>query len=479
MNLRRARIERLHPERGSAMLASLCLATVAAISLGSYVTITYHSLQASDQIVAAEEQLLDTENMLEETLHSISSVSFEDWTIDGDQATRTVTGIDLALVAKSLPVDFTESLKLDLPLKPELPTSPFSKLEQLFGRFSRFGSPGFVATPEPAPQEVIDPTAIVMKLTGLSNDRSTRQLTLTQRQRLADGSIQVRELTANIEPLTPVHHALVAQKTVRLRREGVIDSYKSSLGTYSAKTAGYDAVIAGKSINVSRAEVHGYAAASGNAEPTFGSKASLLGPTTSAKVKVDPTRIVATPFQPRLQTVVPTGAGTLVTSAMTTLGTAGGTVARIYYADTLDLRNDRELTIVGPVRLVVSGNLSLSDRARIVVQAAARLELHVGGNTTIGGRGIVNESLKPANVALLVEEDATRDVTFASAAPLYGVVYAPNADFQTLGADREIYGAILARSITFDDRTSLHFDTDVRAAYFDGIETAYVFDAAK
>ncbi len=97
-------------ERGATMLAALSFSSVLAISMGSYVAVSFSTLERVDEQVVAASQLLEGENVLEETLYQVSSSDLADWSMDGTSATRTVTGVDLAQLADSLPIDFTETV---------------------------------------------------------------------------------------------------------------------------------------------------------------------------------------------------------------------------------------------------------------------------------------------------------------------------------------------------------------------------------
>ena len=479
-----------HSERGATMLASLCFATVAAISLSSYVAVSYNAMKLSAAQEQAISQDLTAANNLEATLHRVSTEDFSTWTVEGDTATQVVTDLDLSKLADSVPVEFKETVRTIPPpakatvAKPDSSLDLFERINQRlisqrtrgFGFFS-FSAPAPQPAPvvEEAPAPEIDPREVTMTLSGIGSDALERTLTLTQRTPHADGSIEERVLTAQIAALHPIHHAIVAQRSIRIRREGVIDSYDSSLGDYSDTNAGYDATLASRSIVVSRAEVRGFVSASGKNDPTFGSRARLTGPETPAKTAVDATRIVAYPYQPSLDPVVASGAGTLFSKVGSTLGTAGSTSPRIYYADEVALRDDQELTVVGPTILVVDRDFSISDKARLIVQADASLEIHVGGSVSLRGKGIENAARRPARVAVIGTGTAETSFLLATETPFHGVIYSPLAHVKTDGNDRDLFGAIVADRVTFDDRTDFHFDLDLKNAYLAGVETPFVF----
>ncbi len=483
-------------ERGATMLAALCFSSVIAISLAGYVTVSYSAMQQAQAQAEEVAAKIEATNTLEETLHNVSSADLSDWTVDGDTATRVVTDLDIDSLLETLPFTFDEELKVIPPPRPEpAVVDPWEAMMRRFRermeRSSRtnsfgllgmlsYGSPETVVedtveTAEAVVKDIIDPNEITMTLTGLSAGSTRRELSLIQRDQRGNGAIHERILTAEIEALHPIHNALVARGLIRLRREGVIDSYDSSLGAYSDENRSYDAVVASNRVIVHRAEVRGYASASGRREPTFGRRASLLGPDTDEEVDVDPARVIAFPFQPDLATTAASGVGTALPAPGTVLGQVDSSVARIYYASDLALSGDAFYLVIGPTILVVDGDLTLQDSANIQIADTASLEIHVSGNVNLGGQGILNGSALPARCAVIGTSDADTAITVNTATPFHGVIYSPQADLTVRGDDRELFGAILADRILFDGRTSFHFDRDLKNAYFNGIETAFVF----
>ncbi len=455
------------------MLAALSFASVLAISLASYVAVSYNTLERVDEKVTAASELIEGQNVLEETLYSVSNESLDSWSLDGDNASKTVTGVDLATLAESMPIDFDETVTVTpAPRPPPRIPSAFASL------FRRLG----LRLPEPEPVETpeIDSEAVQLKLTGLNADSDQRTLSLTQQTLLEDGSIETRVLSATMEPLAPFQAAITANHTIRFRREGTIDSYDSSQGAYGRDNQGHEAVLAGDYVSVSRAQVKGYAAAS-RRTPYFGRRATLQGPESNNRINIDSSRIIPTPYQPNLDTTASSGVGRLYEGPYTTLGSSNSAEPRLYYARNVNLRGNEQITIDGPTHLIVDGSINIRDRASIVVNDGASLEIHVDGNVNLDGRGIINLSEVPANVAIIGTNSRSRTITFRGDRPLHGAIYAPNSDFFAYGNNttRTIYGAIVANRVTFDDRTNFHFDVALRDAHFDGVEKAYAFGSSQ
>jgi hypothetical protein len=452
------------------MLAALSFSSVLAISLASYVAISYNTLNRVDDRVKAASQLLEGQNVLEETLYSVSSESLSSWTQDGGTATKTVTGLDLAALAEALPIDFEESVSVTKPSKAKKKAN--SAFSRLFARLGMRSLPEAEASAD----ETIDPDAVELKLTGLDGS-DQRTLSLTQKRKLENGSIETRVLSATMSPLAPFQNAVTAKGTIRLRRDGTVDSYDSTEGNYGGSNQGYEAMLAGNYVSVSRAQVSGYASSVRRA-PYFGRRASLRGEDTNNKIRIDETRIVPTPYQPNLDTTASSGVGSLYRGPYSTLGSRNSDEPRLYYANDLNLRRNEQITVEGPTRLIVDGELRIQDSAAIIVKDGANLEIQVEGNVNIDGRGIINLSKVPSNVAVIGTNSQYRSIIFQGDEPFHGTIYAPNSSVYTYGrrSTHDIYGAIVANRVTFDSNTNLHFDVALRDAQFDGVEKAYAFD---
>lgn len=464
---------RHNSERGATMLAALSFSSVLAISLASYVAISYNTLERVDEKVTAASELLEGQNVLEETLYSVSSENLTDWSLDGNNASKTVTGVDIATLAEAMPIDFTETVTITPAPKPQ-PTIP-SAFTSLFRRL------GFrMPEPEPVEEVVIDEDAVELELVGLNDGSDVRTLSLTQKTVLDDGSIETRVLSATMAPIAPFQAAIVANHTIRMRRNGTINSYDSSQGAYGRNNQGAEAVLAGNYVSISRAQVSGYASSAAR-NPYFGRRASLQGPESNQRVNVDTARIIPTPYQPNLDTVASSGVGSLYGGPNTTLGTPNSSEPRLYYARDLTLRNNERITINGPTHLIVDGNINLYNSSAIVVRDGASLEIHVDGNVNLDGDGIINLSEVPANVAIIGTNSRERSITFRGDEPLHAAIYAPKSNFYAYGnrTTRTIYGAIVANRVTFDDDTNFHFDVALRDAHFSGVEKAYAFESGQ
>src|SRR5581483_1033848 len=79
-------------ERGAALLAALCFATVLAIALGSYITVCYRDLQMSGRSLRASTSVELAELGMEDAVLSLNKSDWSGWTISGTTATKAVGG---------------------------------------------------------------------------------------------------------------------------------------------------------------------------------------------------------------------------------------------------------------------------------------------------------------------------------------------------------------------------------------------------
>ncbi len=429
--LARARNPRAR-DRGAALLAALCFATVMAIALGSYITVCYRSLQMSTRNLAGTRSVELAESGMEEALWALNNNSWTNWSINGTTATRTLSG-------------FTYDN----------------------------GATG----------------AASITITNYDGSTGTRTVTVTGTTTLSDGTQISRSLTSSSSQAALINNAVAGTTgTVKFTAAGtgtVIDSYDSSLGTYASQTPGYSAVLASGStatssatVQLTNAQVKGYVATLSTG-PSYSTSAKLTGPSTPATTKVDTARISTSPYQPVFDIKSITGAGTTLsnpaTNSTTTIGTAGATAASIYYNDGLNLTGTTKIVVDGPVKLVVNGNLYIGlngGTPEIDVTANGSLEIFVSGDIAIYGNGINNLTQSPKK-AVLYGTNALTAPDMNTNTAFYGVIYTPNGDFK-VWSNNAIYGAIVARNVVFSGTAPVvHYDVALRSTTLAGVDTPF------
>jgi hypothetical protein len=409
-------------QRGAVLLAALCFATVLAICVGGYITLCYRTLEFSNRSMHSGRSVELAETGMEEALWALNKNQWDTWTISGSIARKTLSGFS-------------------------------------YGN----GTTGEVS----------------IEIKSFDGSAGTRTVTVVGKTTLADGTVLQRTLTSSSER-APLFLNAVAGTTgrVKFKSGGTVDSYDSSLGTYASQTPGFSAIISSGSkstlsatVQLTNVEVKGYVATLSTG-PSYSTSAKLIGPTTPVTTKIDTSRITTSPYQPVFEEIVPTGTGSTLAAGTVTIGNPGATSPEIYRTTDLSLTDSQVLTVDGPVILVVSNNLVIENAAKIAITANGSLRLHVGGDVQIGGNGIDNATQVPKNFILIATRDSDESFSLDTNQPLYGAIYAPLNVF-TVSYNTTIYGAIVARSVTFLGWPTIHYDMALRSVNFSGIDIPY------
>lgn len=311
------------------------------------------------------------------------------------------------------------------------------------------------------------------------NGSGARTITATGTTHQPNGNDLSRTLTATSSqaPLFVNAVAGVAGR-VRFRSAGSADSYDSSLGTYASQTPTYAAVLASQytvttsaTVQLTNAQIKGYACTLSTG-PSYSTSARLYGPSTPVSTKIDADRITTNPYQPQFTEVLPTGAGTALPSGTATIGTSGATTPELYRATNVTLSGSDVLTVDGPVVIVLSGDLFITNSAKIRITTNGTLRIHVDGDLTINGNGIQNDTLLPKNLIIISTTNPYDSYGMATNTAFYGVIYTPTSSF-TVTNSQTIYGAIVAKAVTFSASPVFHYDLNLRTVVFSGLETPY------
>ena len=409
-------------ERGAALLAALCFATVLAIALGSYLTVCYRSLALSTRTLNGSQSVQLAEAGLEDMLWALNKNDWSSWTISGTTATRNISGF-------SFNGGVTGSIKLTV--------------------------------------------------TNYDGSSGTRTATVTGTTTQADGTTINRTLYSTSARAAFLLNAVAATTgKVKFKSAGSADSYDSTLGDYTSQTSGYSAVISSGStstssatVQLTNAQIKGYVTTL-ETGPSYSSSAKLIGPTTPGTTKIDTARISTSPYQPLFDEVVPTGAGSSLPSGSATIGTAGASSATIYYGSNLVLSGAEVLTVDGPAVIVLTGDINISSSAKVRVTTNGSLRIHFGGDLTINGNGMQNDTKLPKNLILISTTNPYDTYGMATNTPFYGVIYTPVSSL-TVSNSQTIYGAIVAKAVTFSASPVIHYDISLRNTVIGGVDTPF------
>ncbi len=429
---------RHHSSRGSALLAVLCFTAVLAVGVTSYITLCHRSLELSSRSFQHERAWQLAEAGLERALWALNHDSlitgFDGWTPDGSAAERT----------------FNHDLEGDIS------------------------------------------ATVFVRVEDVSASSLPRPIIVTSSVTLPNGTVLTRQFQCTANPLPTFINAIAGINSVDFESNTpVIDSYRSASGVYGGSNIGYAGIIAGDSVHIHKAQVKGYLNAGINAktlEPDYsyheakgkgkGSvSATLKGPDTDSDVNFDLLRIGSHVNQPLPDIKTPTG-GTLLPAGNQTLGTVDGIGPDVYYV-TNDLNlNGSALTIEGPVQIRIPGSLFLLNptgsffAGRFVIEEGGSLEIFIGGMFYADSRCFVNESEKPSALAIYSNATYLTVLRVPTNGPFHGVLYFPNTEI-SIQNPGHFYGSMVAKHIAIDGNTNIHYDMNLRDAYFPGLKTTY------
>jgi hypothetical protein len=127
-----------------------------------------------------------------------------------------------------------------------------------------------------------------------------------------------------------------------------------------------------------------------------------------------------------------------------------------YRVSSINLSGRGTGTINGNVTLYVTGSISVSGGAKIVISPGSSLTIYVCGNMNLSGGGIVNQTLDPH--ALRIYGTLTcNSVNYSGSSALYGTIHAPKASISLSGSS-SIYGSVVGKSVTLSGRANVHCD---------------------
>lgn len=268
-------------------------------------------------------------------------------------------------------------------------------------------------------------------------------------------------------------NGLVAKGKITFSGNNIIDSYDSNVGVYNSGTNRSDkATVATTSTDLdpvtlsSNASIYGYVATGGDA-PVVGTNGRIYGATTPSGTLVDTTRI-RTDFTANLPDVTaPTGTSTALAkvTASITLPRSGdlpnASGRYLYTTSEIKLSGSDAVNIVGPVDLIVTGNVDTSGNAMIsVTGSTAKLNLYSPGAINLTGNGMQNNTNVPASATVwgtAPSTGATQSVKIAGNGSFTGTLYAPNADVALTG-NGDTSGAIVCKTLTAGGNGMFHYD---------------------
>jgi hypothetical protein len=275
--------------------------------------------------------------------------------------------------------------------------------------------------------------------------------------------------------------------------------------TYSATgdASNYNAVIAGKTngsgygVILTQAQVKGYVSTFGLpvSYSTSGSPAATVkGPSTAAGTNVETARLGKSAFVPDSDvfTVTEPTVGVQTYNLVSwLLNIVGGLLSLPANVDSCKITGDYDIdgglpllggspsiTIDKPIKMIVTGNFSISGSGKVTIATTGSLDLFVEGDCTIAANGFVNNTNDPKKLAIYCTNTSTSNaLSYTTGASFCGVIYCENKpiDIQSNGP---FYGALMSRQkVTFSGSATapvFHYDSALRKTRFSGFKTPYL-----
>lgn len=286
-----------------------------------------------------------------------------------------------------------------------------------------------------------------------------------------------KQLYANMTAgFLPFQNGFNTKDGILLKGNNVVfDSYDSRNGPYGPGNMNSNITISTTSIEVDsvdigNADVFGYVA-TGKNMPDVGPKGMVTDRANPGKV--DKSRITTDYYADFPNVSAPT-----LSSPLTTLPTNGIVLGGDYLISNWSSAGGDTLYIQGDTRIVITGDMSLSGKASIVIDPSASVEIYAAGDLSLGGNGVVNDSVKPEQL-LIFGTDTTeggKDFSISGNGVLSASVYAPNARVSLNGGGTggHVFGAVAAFDANLNGNT--HFSYDESLADYNLGTSGYVVD---
>ena len=151
------------------------------------------------------------------------------------------------------------------------------------------------------------------------------------------------------------------------------------------------------------------------------------------------------------------GAITAAPGAPVTVSLPCGT----FHVSGIDVQAGLTLSVHGHVVLGVTGDVVLRAGLTVTLDPGADLDLLVEGQLLISGEGVIGNSVRPAAFRIWIA--GSQSIVLDDAPVIGATIYAPAAPV-VAAKGFELFGALLAASVTFGDELSLHYDRALLSA---------------
>jgi hypothetical protein len=175
-------------------------------------------------------------------------------------------------------------------------------------------------------------------------------------------------------------------------KDSLVDSFRSSQGKYNSLTAGDSARLATNSTASNAIKILAGATLAGDAFAGPGGDPKRViharsGTIDGSKDSLSEAASITTPAH---NITKPTTGSLEMEGGTRTYGQPGST--RTFHLSDIELKDDTNLIINGPVRALVDGDVEVSDRARIQIQGSGSLKLYIKGDFEAKQHASINTS---------------------------------------------------------------------------------------
>lgn len=243
-----------------------------------------------------------------------------------------------------------------------------------------------------------------------------------------------------------------------------VDSYDSGAGTYASQAVNSNG-------NDTWANTNGHvgsnqditllqnSAVKGNATPGPSGTATVTGNATVSGSTVSSTTTVSLPA-----ISIPSGfpnQGSLSVTGSQTLAPGD------YEFDELRINSSKDLTIVGPARVIATDMILRSNSELAIDATNGPVEFYVRDDFILDSNSLIASGTQaPEDVTFnllsdnIIDPNVSVDVDyidFNSNSKLYGTIYAPSAKIE-VNSNFELFGAVVAKQVHLDSNAYIHFD---------------------
>ncbi len=271
---------------------------------------------------------------------------------------------------------------------------------------------------------------------------------------------------------------LVSRSNIVMNNASYVDSFDSDVGAWNLNTNRGDKILVASvsgNIQIQNSNIYGQTGVGGSSKSAVSvTQGSLTNGDTSHGTRFDQNLITTNvsinlPAAPTSPTNSGATAGQALPqnlpSNVTTLGQAGATSPTYYYTtgQNVNLTGNTAFRVVGPVVLVINGQLSLdSDGLQVENSGNAALKVYVTGNINANGSGDIpafnNRTGKANNLVVIANGSAGQNLAINNAGNPVFAFYGPSYNVNVNGSGH-ISGSIVANYISLGG--SFHYDQRV------------------